>query len=80
MECGLDVCILNDVVDLTLESFPADLAGEQVLYWHGVDKDNRKICKLCCFTSYTNAVLCDDIRGVVQRWPSSDIVADCDCD
>lgn len=29
--------------DLTLESFPADFEERQVLYWHGVDKENRKI-------------------------------------
>jgi len=40
--------VFDCVADLTCESFPADLGGEQVLYWHGVDKGNRKICKLCC--------------------------------
>jgi len=35
-------CVL--VADLTLESFPADFEERKVLYWHGVDKDSRKIC------------------------------------
>lgn len=35
-----------DIADLTLESFQPEFKEQQVLYWHGVDKENRKICKL----------------------------------
>jgi len=40
--------VFTRVADLTLESFPADFEERQVLYWHGVDKENRKIRELNC--------------------------------
>ena len=38
------LCIYVCIADLTLESFPSDF--EEILYWHGVDRENRNICKL----------------------------------
>lgn len=40
------------VVDLTLETFPADFDDRRVIYWHGVDTENRKICTLCCVSFF----------------------------
>jgi len=37
------------VADLTLESFPADFEDRRVIYWHGLDNESRKICKLVVF-------------------------------
>ena len=36
----------DTVTDLSLESFPADFEDRRVIYWHGVDNEHRKICKL----------------------------------
>jgi len=32
-------------LDLTLESFPKEFEESKVLYWYGVDNENRKICE-----------------------------------
>lgn len=36
---------LHVVTDLKPESFPEEIADRNVLYWRGVDKENRKICE-----------------------------------
>jgi hypothetical protein len=36
------VCMLPG---LTLESFPKEFEESKVLYWYGVDKEDRKICE-----------------------------------
>jgi len=38
------VCVVT--AELTLESFPAEFADQGVIYWHGVDNENRKIRQL----------------------------------
>ena len=49
IKCSCRVTLLHTLhcvdVDLTLDSFPADFEDRRVIYWHGVDNDNRKICK-----------------------------------
>jgi len=50
-------------VDLTSESFPADFEDRRVIYWHGVDNENRKICKYvkclshCCILQIIISVM-----------------------